>query len=134
MRLTPRNVSVLVVPALALAVLYAALVESPLQGGAEPADGKSSPTAMGIEKRIPWTTSRIVGSPEPPLPYDTERAFPSLKFNQPLDIATAPGMDRLWIVEQSGKIYSFANRPDVESADLALDVARDIPGQSKFMR
>ncbi|HRX79888.1 MAG TPA: hypothetical protein P5307_12545, partial [Pirellulaceae bacterium] len=35
----------------------------------------------GIETRSPWTTSRILGSPEPPLPYVTERVFPGLQFN-----------------------------------------------------
>src|SRR5205814_1019513 len=94
-------------------------------------NGKVSTPAVGIDQRIPWTASRITGSPEPPLPYDTELAFPALKFNNPLDIASAPGMDRLWIVEQAGKIYSFANRPDVAKADLALDVVKHIPGTTQ---
>ncbi len=34
---------------------------------------------FGIEKRVPWTTSKVVGSPEPPPPYKTELAFPSCR-------------------------------------------------------
>ena len=42
---------------------------------------------FGLEKRVPWTTSKVVGSPEPPPPYRTELAFPKLpKFEEPLDL------------------------------------------------
>ena len=88
----------------------------------------ADPPAAGSEKRTPWTTSRIIGSPEPPLPYVTERAFPSLKFEQCLDITNAPGSDRFFVVEQAGKIYSFPNKPDVEAADLVVDIAKEIEG------
>ena len=82
----------------------------------------------GVTKRTPWTTSRITGSPDPPLPYVTEHVFPHLKFNQCLDITTAPGSNRLFVVEQSGKIFSFPDRPDVEAADLVVDMAQEIAG------
>ena len=36
-----------------------------------------------------------------------------------------PAGDRLFIVEQAGKIYSFPSRGDVESADLFLDLVAD---------
>jgi uncharacterized repeat protein (TIGR03806 family) len=81
----------------------------------------------GIGKRVAWTTSRITGSPEPPLPYVTERVFPTLKFNQCLDISSVPGSDRLYVVEQSGKVFSFPNKPDVKAADLVVDLAKEIP-------
>jgi uncharacterized repeat protein (TIGR03806 family) len=102
--------------------------------GIAPAAENASPAtkpivrAVGIEKRVPWTTSRVIGSPDPPFPYDTERAFPALKFEHPVDITSAPGLDRLFVVEQAGKIYSFPNRPDAKSADLAIDVAHELPG------
>lgn len=83
---------------------------------------------VGIETRTPWTLSRIVGSPEPPLPFVTERVFPAIKFNNCLDITSAPGSDRLFVVEQSGKVFSFPNKPDVQSADLVADFAKEIPG------
>ncbi|MEO2049155.1 MAG: hypothetical protein ABGX16_21560 [Pirellulales bacterium] len=49
----------------------------------------AQPAVVGIEKRVPWTRSQITGSPQPPLPYVTERLFSNLKFNHCLDI-TAP--------------------------------------------
>ena len=84
--------------------------------------------SVGMGQRTPWTTSRIAGSPDPPLPYVTERAFPSLKFDQCLDIAKVPGGDRFFIVERAGKIFSFRDEAGVAKADLAVDVAKEIEG------
>jgi uncharacterized repeat protein (TIGR03806 family) len=92
------------------------------------ADPVKETPASGDSKRVPWTTSRIAGSPETPLPYITERAFPELKFNQCLDITKAPGSDRLFVVEQGGKIFSFPNQPDVKTADLVVDIAKQVEG------
>jgi len=78
-------------------------------------------------KRVPWTGSRIHGSPEPPLPYVVENAFPRLEFKSCLDIASTPSMDRLFVVEQGGRIFSFPNRPEVAAADLVVDLKREIP-------
>ncbi|MEO2010198.1 MAG: hypothetical protein ABGX22_16100 [Pirellulaceae bacterium] len=43
----------------------------------------SSTEASG--KRFAWTTSRIVGTPEPPLPYVAQSVFQKLQFERPLD-------------------------------------------------
>src|SRR5262245_64827968 len=85
---------------------------------------------FGLEKRVPWTTSKVVGSPEPPPPYRTERAFPKLKFEEPLDLTYAPGTNRLFVAQRWGKIYSFVNNKDVDTADLALEFkgAKDSKG------
>lgn len=81
-------------------------------------------TDSGISKRVPWTSSRILGSPDPPLPYITERAFPNLGFRRCLDITDAPGTDRLFVAEQSGKIFSFVPDSNVTKADLLVDMKR----------
>lgn len=83
---------------------------------------------VGRDERIPWTTSQITGSPEPPSPYITERVFPSLTFDKPVDLEAAPGTNRLFIVEQSGKVYSFENESNVEQVDLVVDIAQEIDG------
>src|SRR5436190_10449539 len=64
------------------------------------------------EKRIPWTTSKVTGSPEPPHPYRVVPAFPKLRFKNPLHITNAPGTDRLFVLEHEGRIFSFPNLPD----------------------
>ena len=79
---------------------------------------------FGIEKRTLWTTSRVIGSPEPPPPYTTEIAFPKLRFDHAVDLVSAPGSDRLFVAEhQSGHIFSFPNKAEVDHADVFLDLA-----------
>lgn len=57
--------------------------------------------------RVPWKSSRIQGSPEPPPPYLVERIHPGLTFKRPLDLAPLPESDRLVVLEESGRLLSF---------------------------
>src|SRR5262245_15902075 len=89
------------------------------QRRARPAEQK----AFGIDKRVPWTSSRVRGSPDPPSPYRTELAFPKLpKFDEPLDLNSAPGVPRLFVVERYGRIYSIRLDPETDKADLLIDM------------
>src|SRR5262245_13287912 len=84
------------------------------------------PAVEGAEPvRTRWTTSRVVGSPDPPPPLKVVRAFPNLKFEKPLLLARCPGSDRLFVGEQAGVLYSFANHPDAK-ADLFLDLRKEL--------
>src|SRR5437870_1901043 len=75
---------------------------------AKPASKASaSKDPYGIDKRVPWTTSRFRGTPEPPLPYRAERSFPKLSFKSPTVLTNAPATDRLFVAEQHGKIFSI---------------------------
>jgi len=75
--------------------------------------------------RIPWTTSRVTGSPDPPPPFKVVRAFPNLKFDKALLLARCPGSDRLFVGEQAGVLYSFPNRPDAK-AELFCDLRKEL--------
>ena len=86
----------------------------------------AAPPQVGIETRVPWTTSNITGSPDPPLPYTTQRVFPQLKFDKCIDMAMPAGSQRFFLLEQSGKIFSFPNTPDVAQADLAIDIKAEL--------
>src|SRR5262245_55290727 len=83
---------------------------------------------FGIERRELWTTGNIHGTPEPPDPYRTERAFPKLELFEPLSVGVVPGQNRFGVATRPGKIYSFEIRPDVEKADLLIDVKRTTYG------
>jgi uncharacterized repeat protein (TIGR03806 family) len=84
--------------------------------------GTTTAAEFGLAERTPWTTSKLVGSPEPPSPYLVERVFPALSFDQPCEMAAVPGTNRLAVIELKGKIYSFENRDDVTNDDRALMV------------
>jgi uncharacterized repeat protein (TIGR03806 family) len=85
------------------------------------ADDVDSPDAM-IKQRQPWTTSRLKGSPKPPLPYRAQRVFQHLNFEQPTVLTNAPGTARLFVAEQKGRIFSIPDDADSKHADLFLDV------------
>jgi putative heme-binding domain-containing protein len=102
-----------VVPIAALPLLFFAFGQEPKQPVAKP------------QARVPWTTSRIKGTPEPPPPYKAVRVFPQAKFNHPLLIAKCPGTDRLFVGEQDGMIYSLAAKPDAKP-ELFFDLRKEI--------
>jgi putative heme-binding domain-containing protein len=77
-------------------------------------------------RRIPWTTSRIQGTPEPPHPYLLVPAFPNLRFSDPMQVRWSPALKRYFVCELQGKIWSFAPEEDVASADLVVDLKREI--------
>ena len=85
----------------------------------------------GIDRRAAWTSSHVHGSPEPPLPFRTVRAFPNVKFKNPVDFAFAEGSDRVFVAEQSGKLYSFVNSDTTDHADLLADLPREVKGADK---
>ena len=74
------------------------------------------------EPRPAWTASKLAGTPDSPPPYRVEPAFPKLVFKRPLDVASAPGSNRLFVVEQAGKIFSFNNDSSCEKPDLFVDI------------
>ncbi len=61
-------------------------------------------------ERLPWTTSRIQGSPEKPANYRIERIFPAQNFTNAVDIAYNRDLQRWFLAEQGGKIYTFDDR------------------------
>jgi uncharacterized repeat protein (TIGR03806 family) len=67
-------------------------------GVASADDRPAAEKPFGLERRIPWNDSRVVGSPDPPSPYKVVRAFPNLTIKQPLSLTPEPGTDRLFIL------------------------------------
>jgi uncharacterized repeat protein (TIGR03806 family) len=110
---------------------FAALLLSWHSPAAE-SSGGAGRKPFGLDRRVPWTTSNVKGSPEPPPPYTSELAFPKLpKFEEPLDLTYAAGTNRLFVAGRWGKVWSFVNKRDVDRADLALEFkgARDSSGK-----
>jgi putative heme-binding domain-containing protein len=75
--------------------------------------------------RTSWTTSQVVGSPDPPLPFKVVRVLPNLNFNRPLLLVRGPEGNRLFVGEQSGALYSFRDDPDAK-AELFIDLRQEI--------
>ena len=75
------------------------------------------------DRRVPWTTSHFAGTPDAPLPFAAEPAFPRLVFDRPVLLAQAPGSKYLVVAEVRGKVLSFPDDPGVDHAEVALDLA-----------
>lgn len=104
-----------------LAVFGGAMAMAEIAAMAAAPKSQAGRAAEAAKPREAWTTSQVVGSPEPPPPYKTTPAFPNLKFKNPLLISNAPGIERLFVGEQAGKIFSFPNDSAVPAADLFFD-------------
>lgn len=113
---TKRYCSVLL-PALVVAAVFMTSATALTLAAESPND------VSDVESRKPWTTSRVKGSPDPPLPYRAKRVFTALNFEQPTVLTNAPSTDRLFVAEQKGRIYSIPNDPNCSQADLFLDVS-----------
>ena len=74
--------------------------------------------------RVPWTGSRMTGTPEPPPPFTVEPAFPRLKLEFPVVLVPARGTNRLFVGELRGRIGSFPIDTGATKLDLALDIAK----------
>jgi putative heme-binding domain-containing protein len=104
--------------------LFAALGTLALLSSAEAQDNSGA--------RVPWTNSHLTGSPEPPLPLRSERAFPNLTFHAPVQLIPFPDRRRWVLVEEHGNLYSFKNDPAVDKADLLIDMRKEIRNLGKL--
>jgi uncharacterized repeat protein (TIGR03806 family) len=108
---------------LAAACVLPLLVIASSASGAEP-----TRKPFDIATRKLWTTSRVVGSPDPAPPYVLRRAFPNLKFDEPVELVIVPGGKRWIVAERKGKIYTFADDPTTARKDLLVDLGRTVYG------
>ena len=100
-----------------------------LAGTPEPeATGEAAPLEKepAIPVRPPWTTSRVLGTPDPPPPLQTVRTYRNLQFRNPVLMTGAPGLDRWFVAEQSGRIWSFPKDRDAGKAELFADLKEQV--------
>ena len=95
----------------------------------------SEAPAQQDSSRTPWTSSQLTGTPEPPAPYIVQRIYPELQFSQPVIFTHLPTSERVFVVERTGKIFTFvpSNNPQqalsaTPALDLAVDLAAEIEG------
>jgi glucose/arabinose dehydrogenase len=82
---------------------------------------KSEAKPYGIDQRVALTTSKVVGSPDPPPPYRVQRRYPKFEPLFPISVNREPGSDRLLvIVEQSPYGATKIIRiPDTAEVDMS---------------
>jgi len=80
----------------------------------------------GLKERVPLTTSTVVGSPDPPLPYRVERAYAKLGLTNPMMVKHLPGTKKLLLLtnekrDGEGEIRILDDKPDVEECSILLN-------------
>lgn len=88
---------------------------------APPKDGDKS---YGLTKRVPNTTCKLPGEPSSLAPMKIKVAFPNLTFERPVYLTHAPdGTDRIFVLEQAGKIKVFQNQANTRTTKTFLDIS-----------
>lgn len=84
-------------------------------------------------KRVEWTGSRLVGSPDPAPQFQEAPAFAKLKTKNPIMIAAEPGRDSFLLLESNGysavrasRVARVPNDPDVSEPEVLLEVEEAI--------
>jgi glucose/arabinose dehydrogenase len=91
------------------------------------AAGPRGERPFGLDKRLPLTTSRVVGSPDPPPPYRVQRVYADLKLKYPIAIAHQPGSNRLLLINEEWsygpvKIQRIVDDPKTIELETLLDL------------
>ena len=93
------------------------------------AEGLAAPEKpFGMEKRVPWNDSKVVGSPDPMSPYKTARAFPTLKLKQALTMTPEPGTNRLFVLQHvairggPGRLHAILDDQNSVESETLLDL------------
>jgi len=119
---------VLVTQAVALLCLGVLMAISPSESSADQNADKDPPAELGtvVDKFVPVDTSHLMGSPDAKPTFGVEKAFPDLQFTRPVEFTHAgDGSDRIFVVEQDGRVRVFPNRQDTKETKVFLDI-RDV--------
>lgn len=82
--------------------------------------------ACGDRDRVPIVTEQTTPQ-QSPESVSVLRAFANLTFNDPVFLTWVPsGGDNLVVVEQAGKVLTFANRDSVRQASAFLDITNRV--------
>jgi glucose/arabinose dehydrogenase len=88
---------------------------------------KTSARPHGIDRFTAVTTSRVVGSPEPPPPFRAVRALPKLRLSFPIFLINEPGSRRLIFIDQRSsygpaRICRTSDDPDSGKYETLMEV------------
>jgi glucose/arabinose dehydrogenase len=90
---------------------------------------KETAKPYGIDKRVALTTSTVVGSPDPPLPYRTKKVYADLKIPFPIAVKQQPGSDRyLFIAEDHPYGPTRLQRMKLDQKDDNFETLLDMKG------
>jgi putative heme-binding domain-containing protein len=82
-----------------------------------------APALSGAEKEaVRWTSSRLKGSPEPPMPYRIKPAYGGMTFDRPVLVEPVPGSNWMIAGEVAGKLVAFEDKDDTAEKIVVGDL------------
>ena len=83
--------------------------------------------------RVLWKSSKVVGSPDPPLPYVTKALWANLPVEKPLELKRVPGSDDLLTYvdhheskESISSVWVFKDAPETKTKIESLTLEKDL--------
>jgi uncharacterized repeat protein (TIGR03806 family) len=80
-------------------------------------------------QRVRWETSKVVGSPDPPLPFTIEKTYTKIDWKSPIYALEEPGTNRLFVITQGGekdrpsRILRIEDDPAVKKTELFYELS-----------
>lgn len=72
----------------------------------------------------PWTSSRELGSPQPPPAFVSEQVFASIALSNVTDMVPVPGSGQWLIAENKGKIWCVPNDHGAQHLSWSYDAVK----------
>ncbi|PHS07135.1 MAG: hypothetical protein COA78_13700 [Blastopirellula sp.] len=117
--------------------IFASLLGISLQPAQCVAQGKKtkSPAVSKYQKSplAVWSSSKIIGTPDPPLPYVTRQIYADIKLNQPTMLMPVPNTRRMIVTQLTKEILSFADDGSPESVKISLDLKQVHPDATQVL-
>jgi uncharacterized repeat protein (TIGR03806 family) len=79
-------------------------------------------------QRVRWENSKVIGSPDPPLPFTVEATYTKIAWKSPLYALQEPGTNSLLVVTEGGwkqqpsRILRIEDDPDTLKAEILLEM------------
>ncbi|MEC9030423.1 MAG: PQQ-dependent sugar dehydrogenase [Planctomycetota bacterium] len=80
-------------------------------------------------QRVRWETSKVVGSPDPQLPFTVQKTYTGIQWKSPIYALEEPGTNRLLVITQGGeqnrssKILRIEDAADVKETELFYELS-----------
>ncbi|MGY8767851.1 MAG: PQQ-dependent sugar dehydrogenase, partial [Pirellulales bacterium] len=117
--------------------LFAFLLSLSLQSShcVAQASKANAPAASELSKSplAVWNSSKILGTPDPPLPYITRQIYADIKLDQPTYLMPVPGTKRMISTQMTKEIVSFSTDGSPDSIQPALDLKQVNPNSARTL-
>ena len=80
-------------------------------------------------QRVRWETSKVVGSPDPQLPFTVQKTYTGIQWKSPIYALQEAGTNRLLVITQGGeqnrssKILRIEDDPEVKETELFYELS-----------